>query len=273
MPVRPRVLVPLLLLVLSASVVGCRSAATCPAQPLTDPGDALTALESRTWSSLKVEARVTQWADRGRIRGTVLMFFEQPSRVRFDVMTQLGPAAVLTSDGESFQLSDLRNNTFIEGPTCPDNIARLLGVAIEGEDVIRLLTGSAPLIDAESQAIECRGGSYTVVLRAADGTTQEVELAIDPNHSAEALTPPELTPVESSVTGPDGSLEWRVTWGDYESVEGVRFPTDIRMIDYRNGADTEVRIKSLDLNPSVPAAAFQQVPRPGMAVDLAQCPE
>lgn len=260
------------LLLILASVLGCRASAACPAQPLTDPSDALARLEShsRGWSSLKAEARVTQWADRGRIRGTVLMFFEQPSRVRFDVMTQFGPAAVLTSDGESFQLSDLRNDTFVEGPTCSANIARLLGVAIEGEDVIRLLTGSTPLIDAEHQSIECRRGSYTVVLYAFDGATQEVVLAIDPTDAAEA-TSAELTLVESSVRGSDGSLRWRATWADYDDVAGARFPTDVRIIDYGNGADTQVRIKSIDVNPSVPAAVFQQLPRPGMTVERAPC--
>ena len=105
--------------VLAVVAVGCKSALECPVQTRTDPARALEehAVRQRGWKSLKAEARVTQWADRGRIRGTVLVFLERPSRVRFDVMTQLGPAAVLTSDGENFQLSDFRENVFLQGPT------------------------------------------------------------------------------------------------------------------------------------------------------------
>ena len=61
---------------------------------------------------------------------------------------------------------------------------------------------------------------------------------------------------------PDGTLEWRATWGDYTTVEGVPLPTDVRLVDYVNGADTQVRVKSFDVNPTVPAAAFKQLPRP-----------
>jgi len=80
------------------------------------------------------------------------MFLEQPNRVRFDVMTQLGPVAVLTSDGESFQLSDLREGTFLHGPTCPENIAQLLGVSIGAREVLGLLTGDTPTLDAIQQS-------------------------------------------------------------------------------------------------------------------------
>ena len=93
---------------------------------------------------------MTQWGDRGRIRGTVLMFLERPNRVRFDVMTQLGPAAVLTSDGDTFQLSDLREGAFLHGPTCPENIARLLGISVDAENVLRVLDSSgSPLAGAK----------------------------------------------------------------------------------------------------------------------------
>ena len=135
------------LLVLWA-VAGCKSAPACPLHTRTDPRAALDDHRQRQagWQSIKAEARVTQWARNGRIRGTVLMFLQRPDRVRFDVMTQVGPAAVLTSDGESFQLSDLREGAFLHGPTCPENIARLLGISVDAENVLRLLTGDTPMM-------------------------------------------------------------------------------------------------------------------------------
>jgi len=120
------------LLLSSLAVAGCKTAPACPLQARTDAAKALDDHAGRQagWQSIKAEARVTQWGRNGRIRGTVLMFLERPDRVRFDVMTQVGPAAVLTSDGETFQLSDLREGTFLHGPTCPENIARLLGISV-----------------------------------------------------------------------------------------------------------------------------------------------
>ncbi len=260
--------------VLASLVVGCRSSPECPVQTRVDPARALAehAARQQGWKSLKAEARVTQWADRGRIRGTVLMFLERPSHVRFDVMTQLGPAAVLTSDGENFQLSDFRENVFLQGPTCPENIARLLGIEVDAENVLRLLTGDTSMIDASEQRMECQGGNYVVSLLAQDGLTQEIEFSVD---DADRNKPPaeqRLTLRKSSVRAADGELQWEATYGDYTSVDGQSFPTNIRFVDRVHGADTQVRVKSISLNPDVPPDAFRQAPRPGTAVEIATCP-
>ena len=262
----------LFLLLLAAS--GCKTAPACPVQARTDAAKALHdhATRQSGWRSIKAEARVTQWGRNGRIRGTVLMFLEQPNHVRFDVMTQVGPAAVLTSDGETFQLSDLREGTFLHGPTCPENIARLLGISVDAENVLRLLTGDTPMIEATERSMECRDGRYVVTLVAADGTTQEVAFSID---EADREKPPEdqrLTLRRSTERAADGKTRWEATYDDYIDVEGQSFPTNVRFVDELNGADTSVRVKSISLNPEVPEGAFQQVPSPGMSVELASCP-
>jgi outer membrane lipoprotein-sorting protein len=259
---------------LTVVALGCKSAPACPVRTRTDPQETLAehAARRQGWRSVKAEARVTQWADRGRIRGTVLMFLEQPGRVRFDVMTQLGPAAVLTSDGETFQLSDLRENAFVQGPTCPQNIARLLGIEVDAHNVLRLLTGDTPMIEASEQHMECRDGSYVVSLFAADGSKQDIEFSIDEGYREKPPADQHLTLRKSKVWAPDGRLQWEATYDDYTTVNGQSFPTNIRFVDRVLGADTEVRVKSISLNPDVPPDAFQQAPRPGMAVEVATCP-
>lgn len=253
--------------------VGCKTGRPCPVQLRTDAGKALAdhAARQASWRSLKAEARVTQWGNRGRIRGTVLMFLERPDRVRFDVMTQVGPAAVLTSDGASFQLSDLREGTFMHGPTCPENIARLLGISVDAEEVIRLLTGDTTTLDAEEESIECRDGSYVVTLVAANGETQELVFSVD---EANRNEPPELqrlTLRRSTLRGQHGEKRWEATYDDYIDVDGHAFPTNVRFVDEVNGADTAVRVRSISLDPDVPDDAFRQAPTPGMSVELAEC--
>lgn len=239
----------------------------------TDPAKALADHESRQsgWRSIKAEARVTQWGRHGRIRGTVWMFLERPGRVRFDVMSQMGPAAVLTSDGETFQLSDLREGTFLYGPTCPQNLARLLGISVEAEDVLRLLTGDTPLIEATEERIECRDGLYVVTRVGAGGETQELFFSV--NDSDRHAPPDEqrLTLRKSSVRAPNGAKRWEATYDDYIEVDGHFFPTQIRFVDEVNDADTSVRVKSISLDPDVPDEVFQQTPRPGMSVEMAPC--
>ena len=114
-------------------MTGCPSP-PCPTLPF---GEAVEVLSSyrdmrRPARVLRAEARVDRRDETGRVRGTVLMYIERDDRVRFDVMTQFGAAAILTSDGERFALTDLRENQYLEGPTCPANIERLLGLRFLG---------------------------------------------------------------------------------------------------------------------------------------------
>jgi hypothetical protein len=186
-------------------------------------------------------------------------------------MTQVGPAAVLTSDGESFQLSDLREGVFLHGPTCPENIARLLGISVDAKNVVRLLTGDTPKIEAIEQSMECRDGRYVVTLGAADGTTQEIAFSVDDADRQKAPDAQRLTLRRSTERAPDGKTRWEATYDDYIDVEGQSFPTNVRFVDEVNDADTSVRVKSISLNPEVPEGAFQQAPSPGMSIEFASC--
>lgn len=256
------------------TLTACKAAPACPATVRTDAVEALADHRARRsgWSSLKAEARVTQWGRGGRIRGTVLMFLEQPNRVRFDVMTQVGPAAVLTSDGERFQLSDLRERTFLEGDTCPQNIARLLGISIAPEDVLLLLTGDTMVIDATMRSMQCREGLYVITLMGEDGGTQELAYSVPEEDLNRAPSDQRLTLRRSTEYDPGGEKRWEARYDDYIDVDGLSFPSKVRFVDEVNGADTEVRVKSISLDPDVPGDAFRQTPAAGMSVEIATCP-
>jgi hypothetical protein len=179
---------------------------------------------------------------------------------------------VLTSDGETFQLSDLREGAFVHGPTCPENIARLLGISVDAENVLRLLTGDTPVIEATGQSMECRDGRYVVTLVAADETTQEVSFSVSGDDLDKTPAEQRLTLRRSVERGPNGDTRWEATYDEYIDVDGQSFPTKVRFVDQVNNADTSVRVKSISLNPEVPDGAFQQAPSPGMSIEFASCP-
>lgn len=256
----------------------------CPTTPHTD--GALALRYHRAGRShiraIRAEARVDQRGEQGRIRGTVLMFVERPDRVRFDAMTQFGPAAILTSDGRRFALSDLREDRYLVGPTCPVNIGRLLGIPMSGEDVARFLFGDTPVIEATEKGIACtEDGTYLVSLRAESGRRQEIELDV---REGDRELPPEqqrLRLVRSETFSAGGQTEWRVELDDYRVVEdprsggerrmGVAMPYRIHFFDRAHDADVILRFEDIDLNVDVPDDAFQQSARPGMAVEEVSC--
>jgi hypothetical protein len=233
--------------------------------------------------ALRAEARVEQWGEDGRIRGTVMMFVQRPDEVRFDAMTQFGPAVILTSDGSRFALTDLRENRYLEGPTCPQNIARLLGIPMSGEDVTLFLLGDSPRLDTENRGISCTGdGTYLVTFQAEDGRRQEIELLVRP-WDVEHDAPPSqqrLRMLRSEVFGADGSTEWRATYEDWTVIVdpesgdermGVALPMKVRFEHPAQGADTTVRFQEVDINVTVPPNAFQQSPRPGIPPEEVSC--
>lgn len=257
---------------------------TCPTTPHDDPHRALRMHRSlhRTVRAIRAEARVDQRGESGRIRGTVLLLLARPDRVRFDAMTQLGPAAVLTSDGELFQLLDLRENRFLEGPTCPSSIARLLGVELGGEELARFLLGDSPRLPTDDVTIACGEDGYLVTLRAEDGRHQELVFAV---REGDAQSPPDaqhLRLVRSELFHADGRTDWRATFERYELVRdphdaegrGVALPHLVRFVDPDAGADTEVRFTEIELvDPPTDASVFRQRPPPGVAVESLECGE
>lgn len=263
-------------------VVGC--VRPCPTHPFQEAEAALSSYRDmrRPARVLRAEARVDRRDSEGRVRGTVLMFIQRPDRVRFDAMSQIvGPVAILTSDGEEFALTDMRENRFFVGPTCPRNIARLVGIPLASDEVTRLLLGESPRIEAEDQSIGCNDGRYEIVLQGAEGTRQELVYEV---READIEAPPEEQRMRlrrSELFDAEGETRWRVTYDDYRFVEdpsdtstprrGVVMPFDVRFEDPVGGVDTRVRFRELDLNVQPPSDAFSQTPRPGLTVAPVTC--
>ncbi len=267
----------MLALALAVGAAGCGPRGACPAYPHTNAAGALDAhrAEREQTRVVRAEARVDTRGREGRIRGTVMMFLERPDRVRFDVLTQFGAAAVLTSDGEQFQLADLRENRFLQGPTCPSNIARLLGVSLEGAEVARFLMGDTPRLSPAEQTLTCEGDGYTVTLVAPDGRRQELAFLVP---TSDRNAPPEeqhLRLKRSQLYAADGSTVWRVTYDDYQRVRDgdtvVELPFVVQFEDERNGADTLVRFREIALNVRPPEGAFEQSPSPGLVPEFVAC--
>ena len=263
-------------------LAGCPQA-HCPTTPHIDANRALRLHRSlsRTVHAIRAEARVDQRGQQGRIRGTVMMILERPDRIRFDAMTQFGPAATLTSNGSQLQLLDRRENRFFEGPACPSNIARLLGMAIEGNEMIRFFMGDTPRLDHAETAMSCSEGEYLISLQAENGKRQEIVVRARAGDEEQPPHAQHLRLSRSTMFHPDGSLDWYVHYEDYRVVQdphdeqnrGVAFPFVVRFRDPDRGIDTRIRIKNIELLTESPSAnVFQQDPT-GIEHETISCEE
>ena len=267
-----------LLAVLLLSSAACAGQTLRPKFPIHDASQVLARREASIagLNAMRAEARVDQRAKQGRIRGTVLMFVERAGRVRFDVMTQFGPIAILSSDGERFAYADFRENRYLTGETCPSNIARLLGVPLSAADTARFLLGGTPVLEqATTQLLETDSGTYLLSLHAPSGQTQELELAVYPADLSQPGRLQRLYLVRSELFGPDHTRIWRVTYDDVEPVgagaAAVLMPRKVRIEQPAAAADTLVHFKDIAINPNIPDDAFVQTARPGMQEEEVPC--
>ena len=270
------------LIALSLLVVGCPGRGA-PSRPFHEASAVLSAYRDmrRPARVIRARASVDRRGSEGRIRGTVNMFVARPDRVRFDAMTQFGPAAILTSDGARFALMDLRERRFMVGPPCPENIERLLGLRFDGAEVARLLFGESPWIDAERVEMTPRNGGYFLVRHGADGRRQELDYEVRVSDHDAAPEDQRMRLRQSALYGPDGQLLWRVSYREWRFVEdpgdthtprrGVAMPFIVQFIDPRHGVDTEVRFSAIDLNVNPPRGVFTQRARPGLEVSHVGC--
>ena len=118
----------------------------------------------------------------------LLMFGVWPERLRMDVVSPFGVTlATLTSDGQKFALSDLREKRFYFGPASACNIARLTTVPMPGHVLVSLLRGEAPVLkhEAANATIEWSGkGYYIIRITSTRNAVEEIHLVPHPQDFA-----------------------------------------------------------------------------------------
>ncbi len=255
-----------------------------PTTPIDDPGRALRLHASLRTAlrTVQADARVEQRGPQGRIRGTVWAVLALPDHLRFDVMTQLGPVATLTSDGALFALLDQREGRYLEGRACAQNVARFLGVALEAHEVATLLVGGVPIerLTEDGATIEPVRGGYRLRLPSARGEAR-VRFALRPGDERALPQDQHLRLARLELRQPDGRVRLVITYDDYRVVRdpddledparGIAMPFVVRIEDRANDAELLVRFTRLELNVETVADAFVQQAPTGMVVEDAAC--
>ncbi len=266
------------LAVAAALLVACSGSVPAPKYPIPDAELLLSRHESiaSQLNGIRAEARVDQRGAQGRVRGTVMMFVERSGRVRFDVMTQFGPIAILTSDATQFAFSDLREKKYLTGETCPNNIARLLGVPLSAAETAHFLLGGTPILEHSKSELSWNDeGFYTAVLYAPNGERQELDFQLDPADRAAEPGRQRISLLRTELYDRKGDRVWRVSYDDLRTVQGegvkVRLPFTVRVEQAASKSDTQIRFKELKVNPTLSDDLFVQSPRAGMLEEEASC--
>lgn len=231
----------------------------------------LARLEQQRWavSSLRSEARVDyRGAGSERVKVSMEFLVRAPDQLRIAAESPLlGAVATLASDGQAFELLDLRGNRFLTGEASACNLGRLLRVELAPADLVALLSGGVPALPAVTSAEvswdKSGGGREVLQLRAADGQRQTVRFdARDRRWDV----------VQAERRGADGQVMWRIEHADFaDAGGGLRLPGRSEVAQPTRGADARVRFRAREPGAEVPPGVFRLQAPSAMPVERVRC--
>lgn len=239
--------------------------ATKPLDAYTEGADILLDFQNKISKiqSFRITGRVDHFGEEHRIQGKTYLFSKLPQNLRVEIVSPFGsPLSVLTVNETDFALHDIREGRYFAGPAEPCNIARLIRIPLPVADVIRILVGSAPIIEGTSQVTWDPKGFYRVVI--SDGRRIE-RLDIGPDKNS--------LPLLRAVLEDEEGLIFDISYSRHLVTAGVQVPREIRVKMPREKADLLLRYDQdgVELNVDLPEDAWTQTPPSGMAVEKVDC--
>ena len=108
--------------------------------------------------SLRAETRSDVRIGKERANVTVLIMARWGGKLRFMAMNPNDTeAADLAADGARYAFIDYKNNCGDAGPATPENVARLIRIVMQPDDVVRLLFGSTPVLGGAAGTVAWDG--------------------------------------------------------------------------------------------------------------------
>lgn len=174
------------LTIVSTSLLGACGARPPPSVfPTADDALGRMKAEYMCTNGVQGTAKIDHLSPRGRIRGEVYLFAVNPDRVRFDVVSPFGATLyTLTSDGDRFQMLDVKEKQFLHGPSSPCNLARLTQVPVPGHALVSLLRGEAPVLVHEKPDASIAwdpDGFYAIAIKSTRDASQVIHLEVHPD--------------------------------------------------------------------------------------------
>lgn len=235
-----------------------------PADPAVLLGEVVKA-QGAVWS-VQGEARVK--VDAGGFYGTLKHFIaaEKPDKVHLETLDFFGNVvAVLAAGGDRFALYDAREKVFYRGRPTPENLARILPLALDTPSLVTILCGSAPILEGTPVEVAPGSGVVRLVL---DGGARRQALELGPGAAVESSRV-RLAGADGAITDapPPGALDLR--FEEFRTRAGARFPTDLEIVSRDPAAELDVHWTDVEVNGTVDADLFVlEPPRGARVVDL-----
>jgi hypothetical protein len=246
--------------------------------PPTSPAGMLNQLRQRQGAitGADLETRTTSWLNGQRTRASVFMLIDRPGRLRFEAEIALqGTVATLITDGENFSLADFQNHLAKQGQACPENVASLIPVPLQPDEIAAILLGDAPVsAQAEVVSVTWDPKAAADVVEIAnsknDTVTNHLWVTLRPANGGERI---DVLAVEGGA--PENRSHWKVQFDEREVAgdAGYRQPNLIKFAEPGRSFDdgVEVKVKSRKINPIFRDKVFVPTAPEGFPVESVPC--
>jgi hypothetical protein len=228
-----------------------------PEPPAADVLDHLAKLRERA-TSLNANTKTDVRLGKDRVNVTVMMLAAWGGKLRFQAQDpNQAMAADLASDGSRYCFIDVHAGCAECGEATPENVARLVRIPLEPDQVVAVLLGSTPVIEGNATVTWEPAGGHEVV--SIDGGGQTQRIVLDGRERRWDVLESELKE--------GGKTRWKIRHKDFRPAkrpdgQAVRVPGASL---FEEGGDT-VRITWIDqrIGEPVSDAQFQLTPQPGL---------
>lgn len=237
---------------LAASLTVSACSGPPPRYPIREPARVLAVLQAHSdrVRSFHASGSADQFGPQGRVRGHVEIYTRQPNQLRVDTFAFNTLVSSLVSDGERFSMQ--QGPEYVTGAARPCVAHRLLGVPLEGREVVAVLSGGAPLVGEQPSQVRWEDGRYVIDVRGAQqGVTERMEFDL-PREQRE-LPPERQEPQLRRVVLRDANgVRAEITYDGYRAVQGMPFPERVRLVMPRERVDMQIRFDRVEPNWTVP---------------------
>lgn len=256
----------LAVIALSGLLLACPHRIPEPPDALKTPEAVLSTMDSRIKSvkSLAVEARASYYGDGKARKGTLEIAVERPESLFFAVLSPTGDMlSVLASDGRGFTSFERGGSVCVRGCSTPDNIARLIPLALRGVEAVSVLLGVVPLIKSRNVRLSWSKseGAYVVTIDGEDSLVQRIWI----EHGTGVARRSEVKRGDKVVM----ELSYEKT----AKVSGIHLPHRLRVKMAQGNTDLQLDYRDVEVNPAtLTKQAFQLSCPAGTQVKDLGCP-
>lgn len=214
-------------------------------------------------TSLVAETRASFYSDDDAKKGKVSIAASKPANVHFSALSPTDDLlALMASDGTKFTSFERGGTTCYVGKSCPDNIARVLPLYLEGADVVRVLMAVAPRFTAAEQHVAwdaVRGAYHLRRMAPSGGWVQHVWVA----HGTGVVRRVELRR--------DDELSYALEYDDVDAVGGFLIPRTLRLkMDHRR-IDMKLVYRDVEIDYPLKPSTFSIACPTGVTVEKLPC--